>query len=85
VPGQDLALEIASPGDIELVNFLYEKKWGGLINAEVNGAIGFWEELVGKIYGASALLGFPILKNVGIRNAQRHQQNSCKFLLTNFS
>ena len=85
VPGQDLSLEIASPGDIELVNFLYEKKWGGLINAEVNGAIGFWEELVGKIYGASALLGFPILKNVGIRNAQRHQQNSCKFLLTNFS
>lgn len=82
-PGRDLALEISSQQDLDLINFLYEKRYRGLIHAEINGAIGLWEELIGKIYGVSASFGLPIFKDIGVANAQRHIKNSCQFLLNN--
>lgn len=84
VGGDDFALEINNPEIASLVSFLYEKKYSGLITAEIGATNNdFKEELIGKIYGATSLIGFPVFKGTCIKNAQRHIQNSCNYLLKN--
>lgn len=83
LPGVDLATEINQPEIAEMVRYFYDHHLKGFITAEVNGSIGSSESLVAQIYGASSILHFPLLKKVASANAQRHIENSCRFLLDN--
>lgn len=84
IGGPDLALEIKTPEIAQLVDFLYEKKYQGLITAEIGGTDGsLIEESLARIYAASAILGFPIFKKTVTTTAQHHIANSCHFLLNN--
>jgi len=81
VPGRDLAGEIDKPEIAEVVDALYKNNYSGYITAEVNGTAGKKEEMQMMIYGISRLLGFSFLQKKTIANAQRHIENSCKYLL----
>lgn len=83
LPGFDLATEINSPEDTEIVRWLYDQKYSGLITAEINMTEGKKEELIGQIYGASSILRFPVFKQQAVKNAQAHLENSCRYLLNN--
>lgn len=83
VPGKDLASEIDQPELANMICWLYEHNYSGLINAEINGTGNKLEEIIAQIYGASSILKLPILKSFAVKNAQRHIENSCKFLLEN--
>jgi sugar phosphate isomerase/epimerase len=82
VPGQDLAAEINQPEIAELVKFFSRHKYSGFITAEVNGTVGKLEALIAQIYGASSIVGLPVLKSRGVANAQRHIRRSCQYLLS---
>lgn len=83
--GIDLASEIDQPELVDLVRFFYDKKYDGLILAEINGTVGKKEEIIAQIYGAAAIARLPIgpLKKQAAKNAERHIGNSCRYLLDN--
>lgn len=82
--GPDVTGEINNQENIDFVNFLFEKKYKYYITAEVGPTNGNKkEELLSKIYGASAILGYPILKDTVTKSSQAHIERSCKYLLNN--
>lgn len=83
--GRDVAGEIDRPEIAEVANLLYNNKYQGYITAEVNGAIGHEEEMLARMHGAMSLVRLNLLKKKTVMNAQRHIENSCRYLINYFS
>lgn len=85
IVGKDVAGEIDRREIVDVVQILYQGKYSGYITAEVNGALGEEEERIARIYGGSSVLGFPLFKDLAVKNAQRHIFNSCQYLFNNLT
>ena len=81
--GTDIAGEIKTTVIPDLVKYLEGTNYPGFYVAEINGAIGPVEGLTAQIYGLSSIIGLPILKNICVRNAQKHIKDSCYYLMNN--
>lgn len=85
VGGHDIALEINNQENVDLVNFLYQRNYSRFFTAEVSGTVGKKEEILARLYATSAVLNLKVFKKEVYQNAQRHIENSCRYLLDNFN